>query len=88
MPFFEANQVGYQQPFMQRNLATLIKRANGRGEWLAANVALIEAWTVALALQKGCSVHHITMRTYRAVRPKPCLDSLAGFVFVLEDRVG
>ena len=73
-------QVRCGQPFVQRECATLVQRADSDRERLAAGVALVQAGTRGLALHERGFVYHATMRADRPILPQPSLKPLAGLV--------
>ena len=80
-----AEQIDGLQPYPHRNMARFEHSADLDGKGLAACVALAEANPVGLPLQAsnvflGCA----TVRTYRAIGPKPRLDEFVGSFFAME----
>jgi hypothetical protein len=79
------------QPLGQRNFAALEHGANRHSELLTAGrfVALVHAWTVRLAFKLGdfVLIGIATMRADPALGPNAALKPIAGFGFVLKDRV-
>lgn len=81
-------QVRRQKPFVERDMATLVDRANCHREVFAALIALVQAWAMRFTL-KACDVlYRSAMRTDWAIGPAHRLKVLAGFGFVCEDWIG
>src|ERR1700730_4109966 len=82
------HEMSGEQPFVQRNVRTLIQRAHGRREWLLTGPALVQARSRRLAVQFGCFTNNAAMRAYRTIRPAQCLEMLASGGFIGENLGG
>src|SRR3546814_9614675 len=77
-----AKEVRRQQPLVQRDLGTLIERADRHRELLAALRTEPEAGPCALALQLVGAVDASAVRADRAIGPAHALQILPGGGFV------
>src|SRR3954462_7998611 len=82
-----AKQTSRQQPFVQRDMAALIKGADCGGKLLATVLTLIDAGARAFALHLGRVADDTAMRTDRTIRPALRLEMPPGGFFVVENRV-
>lgn len=81
------HKMSRKQPFVQRDMRALVKRAErGRERFLAA-MAFVESRTMALTLEFRGVVHNTAERTDRTVGPAKRLEMLPGSFLVREDRV-
>lgn len=82
------HQVRGQQPFVQRNVRLLVKRAHGGCERLLASAAFVQTGAGALALKFCSFAQDATVVAYGAIGPAKAFEMGAGGFFVSEDRVG
>jgi hypothetical protein len=79
-------EVGSQEPLMQRDLGALENGSDRYRELLAAAVALVHARAMPLALKLRDLLRLAAMLADRAMRPALSFQMLAGYVLVSEDR--
>ena len=77
-----------EKPFMQWNMAPLVKRPDGRGERFPARLALVDTWARALAAKFGRISDNTAMRADRTIRPTERLKMSPCAFFVIKDRIG
>lgn len=82
-----AHQVSGIQPFVQRDMAALIDRANHYREVFAAIVALMKAGAMAFTLKARDVLGRAAVWANRAIGPADRLKVFAGFGFIGEDRI-
>lgn len=80
-----------EQPFVERNMARLVNRADRHSELLAAVVAVVKAGAMralGALYRRDAVAHHAAMRAHGTIRPAHALKVAARLLGILKNGIG